>query len=62
VAGVFFQLNDKGWTQAAFSSSSSKWQAEVQLVEGSNTLRAYATDSSGNLSKTAMVTFTYQGK
>jgi Bacterial Ig domain/Divergent InlB B-repeat domain len=54
VASVWCQLNSNDWVQAAGTTS---WSTNLSLAGGTNTLRAYALDSSGLSSKTNAVTF-----
>jgi hypothetical protein len=49
VAGVFYSLNSGVWTLAAGTTN---WSAALTLIAGTNTLAAYAVDSSGNISIT----------
>jgi hypothetical protein len=59
VAGVFYSLNHSGWSNAAPVNNWSNWTAQVTLVPGTNTIMAYAVDSSGNVSATNTVNFVY---
>jgi len=61
VTNVFYQLNGGSWTLAAPSNTTwSNWTANVTLTPGTNTVRAYAVDFSGNFSKpTNSVSFVY---
>ncbi len=56
VANVWVQLNDGGWTNAIGTNN---WSASLNLTPGTNTVQAYASDNSGNLSATNTVTFDY---
>jgi uncharacterized repeat protein (TIGR03803 family) len=59
VASVYLQLNNGVWINATTANSWTNWTAAVTLTPGTNTLRAYALDSSGNNSGTNSVNFTY---
>ncbi len=54
VASVYFQLNTSGWSNAT-SFNGSNWTAAVTLLPGTNTISAYAVDTSGNVSVTNTV-------
>jgi len=58
VAQVYFQLNGSGWTNVS-SFVGTNWSTPVTLTAGSNTFRAYAVDTSGNVSATNTVIFDY---
>jgi hypothetical protein len=58
VAGVFYQLNGGSWTQVLSANGWTNWTADnVALTPGTNVVRAYAVDSSDNLSSTSSVSF-----
>jgi uncharacterized repeat protein (TIGR02543 family) len=59
VAGVFCQLNGGSWTAATTTNTWTNWTANVTLIPGTNTVRAYAEDTSGNISPTNKVAFLY---
>ena len=59
VMSVFYSLNNAGWTTATTTNNWSNWTAAVTLVPGTNTIAAFAVDTSGNVSKTNTVTFKY---
>ncbi len=61
VSNVFYQLNKTGWNPATPVSANqwSNWTAQVILIQGSNTVQAYAVDTSGNVSTTNTVIFDY---
>jgi hypothetical protein len=59
VASVYYQLNTNNWTNATSGNLWTNWTAIVTLIPGTNTLRAYSEDTSGNLSPTANVVFLY---
>ena len=54
--GVQFQLNGGGWTNAIGTTN---WSRDVDLTPGTNTLLAYAVDTTGNRSVTNSVSFQY---
>jgi hypothetical protein len=54
VAAVKYQLNSNAWAVATGTTS---WSAAMSLLKGTNVLRAYALDASGNTSMTNLVTF-----
>jgi hypothetical protein len=54
VAAVKYQLNSNAWAVATGTTS---WSAAMSLLKGTNVLRAYALDASGNTSTTNSVTF-----
>ncbi len=59
VSHVYYSLNGTGWSGASTANGWTNWTANVTLTPGTNTLQAYATDSSGNLSATDTVSFMY---
>jgi hypothetical protein len=59
VAGVYYSLNGSGWASASTANGWAKWAANVTLAPGTNTIQAYAADSSGNVSATESVSFIY---
>jgi hypothetical protein len=56
VASVWYQLNSNGWLQA---SGTTNWTARLDLTVKTNTLWAYAMDTSGNKSVTNRGSFLY---
>jgi uncharacterized repeat protein (TIGR02543 family) len=56
IGQVLCQLNGGQWQQA---SAATNWSATVSLTPGLNTVRAYAVDAAGNISRTNSVKFTY---
>ena len=56
LAGVWVQANGGAWTQA---TGNTNWSLNVSLTPGANVVRAYAEDSTGNISQTNEVDFTY---
>lgn len=59
VSNVLIQINGGGWNPANSASQWANWTAQVPLVPGSNTVRAYAVDTCGNASTTQTVVFKY---
>jgi hypothetical protein len=59
VSNVWYQLNNTGWNPAIPANQWTNWTAPVTLVQGSNTIQAYAVDTSGNVSTTNTVIFDY---
>ena len=59
VSNVWFELNADGWTPAFPANAWSNWTANVTLTPGTNVVRAYAVDTSGNVSPTNAVSFFY---
>jgi hypothetical protein len=56
---VFYSLNNSDWTNATSANAWTNWTATVSLVPGTNTIRAYALDLSGNVSTTNTATVIY---
>jgi uncharacterized repeat protein (TIGR02543 family) len=59
VTNVMVKLNDGVYAPAITTNKWKNWSAQVQLVAGSNTVRAFSTDSAFNNSTTATVACTY---
>ncbi len=59
VASVYYSLNGSGWTAATTGNNWTNWTANLTLTPGTNTVLAYAVDTSGNLSLTNKVSFAY---
>jgi uncharacterized repeat protein (TIGR02543 family) len=59
VGNVLVQLNGGSWANAITTNGWKKWSAEVQLVAGSNTIRACSADTTSNNSSTSSVTCIY---
>ena len=59
VGNVTYQINTTGWSNAISGNSWSNWSAAVNLLPGTNTLAAYAVDTTGNRSGTNTLNFVY---
>jgi hypothetical protein len=59
VAYVLYSLNGSGWTNASTGNEWTNWMANVTLTPGTNTIEAYAVDTSGNVSATNKVSLLY---
>ena len=59
VGTVYYSLNGSGWTAATTANNWTNWTANLTLTPGTNTVQAYAVDTSGNLSPTNTVKFEY---
>ena len=59
VGTVYYSLNGSGWTAATTANNWTNWTANLTLTPGTNTVQAYAVDTSGNLSTTNSVRFEY---
>ena len=59
VSTVYFSLNGSGWTPAWTGNNWRNWTASLALVPGTNNVRAYAVDNSGNFSTINSVEFKY---
>jgi hypothetical protein len=57
VSNVFYSLNNAAWTSATTANNWSNWTAAVNLIAGTNTIQAYAEDTSSNISTTNSVSF-----
>ena len=57
VSNMFYSLNNAAWTNATTANNWSNWTATVNLIAGTNTIQAYAVDTSGNISATNSVSF-----
>ena len=58
VSNVFYMLNTGAWTVASTTNGWTNWFAIVNLLPGTNVLRAYAVDGAGNVSPTTNIAFT----
>jgi hypothetical protein len=59
VSNVFYSFDRAGWTNAVSGNNWTNWSAPVTLSPGTNTVRAFAMDTSGNYSATSGVSFFY---
>ncbi len=59
VTGVWYQLNTNDWASASSGNGWTNWTADVTLMPGANTLRAFAVDAVGNRSVTNSVIVNY---
>ena len=63
VAAVYYSLSNAviktGFALAATANNWANWSTNVTLTPGTNTIRAYAVDTSGNISTTNTVIFDY---
>ena len=57
VAGVFYQLNTNVWALAGTTNGFTNWASTIALPVGTNTVKAYAVDPTGNYSPTSSVSF-----
>jgi len=59
VSNVFYSVNNSAWAIATTGDNWTNWTAESALTPGTNTVAAYAVDTSGNVSATNTVRFVY---
>jgi hypothetical protein len=59
VSNVAIQLNGGAWSNALAANNWTNWTAALNLVPGTNTLWAYAVDTSGNHSSTGSVSMDF---
>ncbi len=59
MSNVLCQLNGGAWSNAVTANNWTNWSADLSLVPGTNSLLAYAADSSGNYSATNTMNFQY---
>ncbi len=59
VGAVYYSLNGSNWAVATTGNGWNNWTASLTLTPGLNTIQAYAVDTSGNISPTNSVSFTY---
>jgi BspA type Leucine rich repeat region (6 copies)/Bacterial Ig domain len=52
VVGVWYQLNNGSWNLSPTTNGWTNWTTTLQLVVGTNTVKAYAMDLGGNFSAT----------
>jgi hypothetical protein len=57
VSNVFYSINNAAWTNATTANNWTNWTATINLIAGTNTIQAYAVDTSGNISATNSVSF-----
>ena len=57
VANVFYSLNNAAWINATTANNWTNWTATINLIANTNTIQAYALDTSGNVSTTNSVSF-----
>jgi hypothetical protein len=55
MAGVWYQVNNGAWTATATTNGWANWRSTVELVAGTNTIRAYAVNLGGLFSTTNSV-------
>jgi hypothetical protein len=60
VSNVYYSLNNTGWSNGVTDNNWTNWTTAVlMLTPGTNTIAAYAVDTSGNVSTTNTVSFDY---
>ena len=59
LAAVWFQLNNSAWSQPVSSNGWRDWSVAQVELPGTNVLRAYSVDASGNVSLTNVVKFVH---
>lgn len=59
VGNVWYQLNGLEWSNAVTVTAWTNWSAALNLVPGTNSIKAYAIDSSGIVSTTNSVSFDF---
>ena len=57
VTGVWYQFNGAAWNSASSTNGWTNWMATVGLIKGTNVVRAYSVDTSGNASITNSISF-----
>jgi hypothetical protein len=57
VSNVWCQINGSSWNLATTTNNWTNWTATINLIAGTNTIQAYAVDTSGNISATNSVSF-----
>ena len=59
MSNVVYQLNGGAWSNAVSLNNWMNWSADLALMPGTNTILAYAADSSGNTSATNTLNFQF---
>ena len=59
VAGVYYSLNNTGWSNAMTGNNWTNWSAALMLSPGTNKVAAYAVDATGNYSITNTLSFRF---
>lgn len=59
VGNVWYQFNGLGWSNAVTANAWTNWSAALNLVPGTNSISAYAIDTSGNVSPTNSMSFDF---
>ena len=55
VSGVWYQLNNGAWNASATTNGWTNWATTVELISGTNTVKAYAQNLGGNVSTNTSV-------
>jgi hypothetical protein len=55
VTGVWYQLNNGAWNASATTNGWTNWTTTVELISGTNTVKAYAMNLGGNVSTNSSV-------
>jgi hypothetical protein len=55
VTGVWYQLNNGAWNASATTNGWTNWTTTVELISGTNTVKAYAMNMGGNVSTNSSV-------
>ena len=59
IGNVWYQLNGLGWSNAVTGNAWTNWSAALNLIPGTNSIKTYAVDSSGNVSLTNSLSFDF---
>lgn len=59
VTNVWYQFNGQAWSNAVTANAWTNWSATLNLVPGTNSIQAYAADSSGNNSAITNLRFDF---
>ena len=59
IGNVWYQLNGLDWSNAITGNAWTNWSAALNLVPGTNSIRTYAVDNTGNLSLTNSLSFDF---